>query len=49
MPVHYEPYHVRRIPNKHQHADHWFWDRHSAASYVGCEYACHSGYSRAHT
>ncbi len=47
MPVHYEPYHVRRTLNKRQHADHGFWDRCLTAPYIGCEYACHICTSRA--
>jgi len=49
MPIHYEPCRVRRILNKREQADHWFWDRYSAAPYVRCEYACHTCYSRART
>ena len=47
MPVDYEPDRVRKILNKPQRAEHWFWDRYSAAPYVGCEHACHYCYSRA--
>jgi DNA repair photolyase len=40
------PHPVKRILNKHKHADHWFWTRYSAHPYIGCQHGCEFCYSR---
>jgi DNA repair photolyase len=40
------PYRPKTILNKHKHADHWFWTRYSAYSYIGCQHGCEFCYCR---
>ena len=46
MKLEIEEYQTRKIVNVHQHVDSWFWDKYSAAPYVGCRSGCDFCYLR---
>jgi len=46
MALEFEEYTVRKVVNVHRHVDPWFWDKYTAAPYIGCRSGCEFCYLR---
>lgn len=46
MELEFQEYRARKIVNTHKHVDSWFWDKYSAAPYIGCRSGCEFCYLR---